>query len=207
MVVDNDPGMTGNDAPIVEVPELPVEKTVFDNGLTLIVRQDSSAPVVSLQAWCRTGSIHEGQWLGAGLSHILEHMLFKGTQSRLSEEVAREIGALGGQMNAYTSFDRTVYYTDCPAESWRGCLEVLMDVVGRATIPGDEFTREQEVIRREFAMLDDDPDRVASREMFASAFRVHPYGVPVIGRLDIFNQLNRDDVCPGQSVFCHCRRC
>jgi zinc protease len=194
MVDKSDPGMEGNDSPIVEVPELPVEKTVFDNGLTLIVRRDSSAPVVSLQAWCRTGSIHEGQWLGAGLSHILEHMLFKGTQSRSSEEVVREIGALGGQMNAYTSFDRTVYYTDCPAESCRGCLEVLMDVVGRATIPGDEFTREQEVIRREFAMLDDDPDRVASREMFASAFRVHPYGVPVIGRLDIFNQLNRDDV-------------
>lgn len=194
MVSDGDSPVSITGSPMVEVPELPVEKTVFDNGLTLIVRKDISAPVVSLQAWCRTGSIHEGQWLGAGLSHILEHMLFKGTRSRLSEEVARDVSSLGGQMNAYTSFDRTVYYIDCPSESCRGCLEVLMDVVGRATIPLDEFCREQEVIRREFAMIDDDPDRVASREMFASAFRLHPYGLPVIGRLDIFNQLNRDDV-------------
>ena len=194
MTIGGHSPISGNGSPVIGVPELPVEKTVLDNGLTLIVRKDISAPVVSLQAWCRTGSIHEGEWIGAGLSHILEHMLFKGTESRLSEDVAREVSALGGQMNAYTSFDRTVYYTDCPGESWRGCLEVLMDVVGRATIPEEEFTREQEVIRREFAMIDDDPDRVASREMFASAFKIHPYGIPVIGRLDIFNQLSRDDV-------------
>ena len=186
--------MPENDSPIVELPEWPVEQTVLDNGLNLIVRQDMSAPVVSLQAWCRTGSIHEGQWLGAGLSHILEHMLFKGTEARVSEEVAREVSELGGQMNAYTSFERTVYYVDCPDKSWRGCLDVLMDVVSRATIPEDEFGKEQEVIRREFAMGEDDPDRVVSREMFASAFRVHPYGIPVIGELDIFNQLSREDV-------------
>ncbi|MCP4849526.1 MAG: insulinase family protein [Verrucomicrobiaceae bacterium] len=197
MAAEGDVNMSGNGSPaagVPEFPELPVEKTVFDNGLTLIVRKDISAPVASLQAWCRTGSIYEGEWMGAGLSHILEHMLFKGTQSLSSEEVAREVSALGGQMNAYTSFDRTVYYADCPSESWRGCLDVLMDVVARATVPEEEFTREQEVIRREFAMIDDDPDRVASREMFASAFKVHPYGIPVIGNLDIFNQLSRDDV-------------
>ncbi|MFP6874557.1 MAG: pitrilysin family protein [Verrucomicrobiales bacterium] len=194
MAVDRESILSGNGASAVEVPELPVERVVFDNGLTLIVRKDSSAPITSLQAWCRTGSVHEGEWLGAGLSHILEHMLFKGTESRLSEDVAREVSELGGQINAYTSFDRTVYYIDCPGESSKGCLDVLMDVVGRATIPEEEFTREQEVIRREFAMVDDDPERFASQEMFATAFKVHPYGIPVIGRLDIFNQLCRADV-------------
>jgi zinc protease len=178
----------------VVLPDLPVEKFEFDNGLTLIVREDRSAPVVSLQGWCQTGSVHEGEWLGAGLSHILEHMLFKGTQKRAPEAVACEIGALGGQINAYTSFDRTVYYIDCPGESADGCLDVLMDVVAQASIPEDEFASEQEVIRREFAMGEDDPDRVASHEMFSTAFSVHPYGVPVIGHRQIFDQLTRDDV-------------
>ncbi len=194
MAVDRDPILSGSGASAFEVPELPVERMVFDNGLTLIVRKDTSAPITSLQAWCRAGSVYEGEWLGAGLSHILEHMLFKGTESRRSEDVAREVSELGGQINAYTSFDRTVYYIDCPGESYKGCLDVLMDVVGRATIPEEEFTREQEVIRREFAMVGDDPDRLASQEMFATAFKVHPYGIPVIGKLDIFNQLSREDV-------------
>ena len=82
----------------------------LDNGLTVIVREDHSAPVVSAQAWAKTGSIHEGDWLGAGLSHILEHMLFKGTESRGVGRIDQEVQEAGGYMNAYTSFDRTVYY-------------------------------------------------------------------------------------------------
>ena len=178
----------------IELPELPVEKFTLANGLTVIMREDHSSPVVSLQAWCQTGSIHEGEFLGAGLSHILEHMLFKGTEQRHSDDIARDVSAMGGQINAYTSFDRTVYYIDCPAESSDGCLEVLMDVVGRATIPGEEFAREQEVIRREFSMGRDDPERVASQEMFATCFQVHPYGVPVIGYLENFNEVDRSNV-------------
>ena len=80
--------------------------------------------------------------MGAGLSHILEHMLFKGTEGRGATQVAAEVAALGGQINAYTSFDRTVYYIDGPSASCTGCLDVLMDVVARATIPSDEFERE-----------------------------------------------------------------
>ena len=83
--------------------------TTLDNGLTLIIREDHSAPVVSAQAWCKAGSIDEGQWLGAGLSHVLEHMLFKGTTTRGAGRIDQEVQEAGGYMNAYTSFDRTVY--------------------------------------------------------------------------------------------------
>ncbi len=94
-----------------EIPAIPVgvRLITLDNGLTLIIRPDHSAPVVSAQAWCKAGSIDEGKWLGAGLSHVLEHMLFKGTTSRPGSRIDQEVQEAGGYMNAYTSFDRTVY--------------------------------------------------------------------------------------------------
>jgi len=178
----------------VQFIELPFERFVLPNGLTVILRQDGSVPLFSLQAWIETGSIHEGAFLGSGLSHFVEHMLFKGTERRHSDDIAREVSSMGGQINAYTSFDRTVYYIDGPAEGAMGCLDVLMDVVCNATLPEDEFISEQEVIRREFSMGKDDPEKVASQEMFATCFQVHPYGVPVIGHLENFNQMDRSNV-------------
>ena len=99
-----------------DIPPLPsgVKLITLDNGLTIIVREDHSAPVVSAQAWCMAGSIHEGNWLGAGLSHVLEHMLFKGTTTRPGSRIDQEVQEAGGYMNAYTSFDRTVYHIDVP---------------------------------------------------------------------------------------------
>ena len=164
------------------------------NGLTIILQEDRSAPVASLQAWVGTGSIHEERWLGAGLSHLLEHMLFKGTPTRTTSAIAQAVQDEGGYINAYTSFDRTVYWIDVPRAGVLTALEVLADATLNSTLPADEFVKEQEVIRREFAMVMDDPDRVASQQLFATAFRAHPYRHPVIGYLDVFDQLTREDV-------------
>lgn len=166
----------------------------LSNGLEILVREDRSAPVVSLQAWCRSGSIHEGEWLGAGASHFLEHMLFKGTGSRSASEIARTVQARGGYINAYTSFDRTVYWIDAPATGAADCLDLLCEVVGDAAIPEDEFDNESEVIRREIAMGQDNPDQVISQLFFRTAYATHPCRHPVIGHLDLFNQLRRDDL-------------
>src|SRR5690242_14198687 len=89
-----------------EIPVLPpaTRLITLENGLVLIIREDHSAPVVSAQAWCRAGSIDEGRWLGAGLSHVLEHMLFKGTTPRGAGRIDQEVQDAGGYMNAYTSF-------------------------------------------------------------------------------------------------------
>lgn len=169
-------------------------QVTFENGLTLIVREDRSAPVVSVQAWCRTGSVHEDKWLGAGLSHILEHMLFKGTQTRGVADIAQTVQDFGGYMNAYTSFDRTVFYVDAPKEGWKTLLEVLTDAIFHSTLPEAEYIKEQEVIRREFAMGFDNPQRMVSELLFDTAYREHPYRYPVIGYLDIYNRLTREDV-------------
>ena len=179
---------------VITFPPSSAQKRVLPNGLTIIVQEDRSAPVVSAQAWCGTGSVDENEHLGAGLSHILEHMLFKGTKTRTTNQIAQTIQDVGGYINAYTSFDRTVYWIDVPKAGTTVALDILSDAVTNSTLPAEEYAREQEVIRREFAMGMDDPDRMAGQLLFATAFQRHPYRLPVIGHIDIYNQLTRDQV-------------
>ena len=171
-----------------------VQTRVLPNGFTVLVEPDHSAPVTSVQVWVETGSIHEGGWLGAGMSHLLEHMLFKGTNTRGPNEIARSVQEAGGYVNAYTSFDRTVYWIDVPAEGTGTAIELLADAVLNSTLPADEFSKEQEVIRREFAMGFDDPNRMSTELMLATAFSHSPYRQPIIGHLEIFNRITRDDL-------------
>jgi zinc protease len=180
--------------PGVTFPPSSAQKRVLPNGLTIIVQEDRSAPVASVQAWCGTGSIDENAHLGAGLSHILEHMLFKGTKTNPANAISQKIQDVGGYINAYTSFDRTVFWIDVPKDGTSVALEVLSDAMMNSTLPTEEYAREQEVIRREFAMGMDDPDRMAGQLLFATAFQRHPYRLPVIGLMDVFNQLTREHV-------------
>ncbi|MGA2241927.1 MAG: pitrilysin family protein [Verrucomicrobiota bacterium] len=180
----------------MKIPSLPpgVTLTTLENGLVIIVREDHSAPVVSAQAWCMAGSVHEGRWLGAGLSHVLEHMLFKGTATRPGSRIDQEVQEAGGYMNAYTSFDRTVYHIDVPATGARTAIDVLCDIMQHATLPDEELARELDVIRREMDMGQDDPSRRASRRLFETAYTRSPYRFNVIGYPDIFGELKPDDI-------------
>jgi zinc protease len=180
----------------VPIPAIPpgVTLTTLDNGLTVIVREDHSAPVVSAQAWSMAGSIHEGRWLGAGMSHVLEHMLFKGTTTRPGSRIDQEVQEAGGYMNAYTSFDRTVFHIDVPSTGARVALDILCDIMQNATLPQDELAKEKQVILREMDMNVDDPGRRASRRLFESAYTRSPYRFTVIGYPDIFNELKPEDI-------------
>jgi len=183
-----------NDLTMITFPPSTAQKWVLANGLTVIVQEDHSAPVASVQAWCATGSIDEDEHLGAGLSHILEHMLFKGTKTRSTNVIAQKIQDVGGYINAYTSFDRTVFWIDVPKDGVATALDVLADAMMNSTLPPEEYMKEQEVIRREFAMGLDDPDRVTGLLLFATAYQRHPYHFPVIGDIEIYNQLTQDQV-------------
>jgi zinc protease len=178
----------------ITFPSSTAQKRVLPNGLTIIVQEDRSAPVASVQAWCATGSVDEDRHLGAGLSHILEHMLFKGTKTNPANAIAQTIQDVGGYINAYTSFDRTVFWIDVPKDGVAVALDMLADAMMNSTLPAEEYAKEQEVIRREFAMGMDDPDRMAGQLLFATAYQRHPYRLPVIGLIDVFNQLTSDDV-------------
>lgn len=179
-----------------DLPAIPpgVKLFTLENGLTLIIREDHSAPVVSAQAWCRTGSINEGKWMGAGLSHVLEHMLFKGTATRPGTRIDQEVQEAGGYMNAYTSFDRTVYWINVPNTGARVAIDILCDIMQNASLPAEELAKELDVIRREMDMNVDDPGRRASRRLFETAYTRSPYRFTVIGYRDIFDRLQPQDI-------------
>src|SRR5437016_4020343 len=179
---------------VIAFPPSSAQKWVLPNGWTIIGKEDNSAPVASVQAWCATGSIDEDAHLGAGLSHILEHMLFKGTQTRSTNEIAQKIQDVGGYINAYTSFDRTVFWIDVPKDGVATALDVLADAMMNSTLPPEEYQNEPEVMRRGFAMGLDDPDRMAGLLLFATAYQRHPYRFPVIGEIEIYNQLTQEQV-------------
>ena len=177
-------------------PSMPpgVRMITLPNGLKLILREDHSAPVVSAQAWCKSGSIDEGRWLGAGLSHVLEHMLFKGTATRPASRIDQEVQEAGGYMNAYTSFDRTVYWINVPNTGSRTAIDILCDIMQHAALPEEELAKEMDVIRREMDMGQDDPGQRSARRLFETAYTRSPYRLTVIGYPDIFNELKREDI-------------
>ncbi|MES1168579.1 MAG: pitrilysin family protein, partial [Oleiharenicola lentus] len=129
-----------------------IERYVLPNGLTVLLKPDHAAPVSSVQVWVKTGSIHEGAHLGAGLSHYLEHMLFKGTTRRAGREISATVQAHGGYINAYTTFDRTVYYIDVPSGHTAVAIDLLADAVLHSILPAEEVTKEKDVILREIDM-------------------------------------------------------
>jgi zinc protease len=166
-------------------------RRVLPNGLTVIMQPDAAATVASVQVWVKTGSVHENDHLGAGLSHYLEHLLFKGTKRRAGREISSEVQAHGGYINAYTSFDRTVYYIDIPAEFAPVAVDILGDAVFNSTLPAEEVEREKGVILREIDMGLDDPDQRMWQSLFEAVYRDHAYRHPVIGHREVFEAVER----------------
>ncbi len=172
----------------------PVQRQVLPNGLTVLLKPDHSSALCSVQVWVKTGSIHEGTLLGGGLSHYLEHMLFKGTARRAGREISATVQAHGGYINAYTTFDRTVYYIDIPSEHVAVAVDLLADAVLHSTLPADEVERERQVILREIDMTLDEPDQRLGQTLFETAFRQHPYQHPIIGHREVFESVTREDL-------------
>ena len=162
------------------------------NGLKVILIENHRAPVVSMLVWIKAGSASEGPG-EHGLAHLIEHMLFKGTGRRGPGQVAREVESSGGHINAYTSFDQTVYYIDMASRFTARGLDVLSDMVFHPSFDPEEFAREKEVVLEEIRLGRDNPDRKVSRALFAEAYRVHPYGRPIIGFMEGVRGFTRED--------------
>jgi len=175
----------------------PVVRRSLANGLTLLIKPDHRAPVASVQLWVKTGSIHEAEHLGAGLSHYLEHMLFKGTlapRPRTARDISEQVQAHGGSINAYTTFDRTVYYIDLPSEHTALAIDILASMALRPALDKTEAEKERDVILREIAMGEDDPDQRLAQALFSTAFRQHPYAHPIIGHRELFERVTHDEL-------------
>ncbi|MFH1963239.1 MAG: pitrilysin family protein [bacterium] len=170
------------------------ERFMLDNGLVVILKQVHASPLVAVQLWVKTGSIHEGEYLGSGISHLVEHMLFKGTKKRGVGDIGRQVSASGGEIGGYTSMDRTVYHMVMPKDNADIALDILSDAAANAVFDQKEMEKEKDVIFREMDMCEDNPNKYLSRKIWQEAFSHHPYQYPVIGYKEIFSQLNREDL-------------
>lgn len=172
----------------------PAEVHTLANGLQVVLLEDHSAPVVALQAWVRFGSADEEPAV-AGIAHVFEHMLFKGSKRFPgSNDIAELIEGAGGSVNAWTSYDETVYHVTLASRFWQRGFDVLSDALLNSLFPPEELIREKEVVYEEFRRGKDSPDREIAERLFALAFSTHPYGRPVIGYEETFTRINRDDM-------------
>lgn len=165
----------------------------LSNGLRVFVQESHTAPVVAVQVWINVGSADERPD-EAGIAHLLEHMMFKGTARRGMGEVAREVEASGGEVNAYTSFDQTVYHITIASRHWDLALDILSDVVQDSQIDAAELALEKEVVLEEVRRYLDNPGRQLSQGMFRTVFQHHPYGRPVIGYEETVRGFQREHV-------------
>ncbi len=170
------------------------EKHVLPNGLTVLLTEMPASHSVSLYALVKTGSALEGAFVGAGMTHFIEHMLFKGTDKRQVGDISGEIQALGGGINASTSFDYTVYTVTVPADGFDKALDILSDMLCHAKFDPEEVEKEREVIVKEMRLRDDHPGYYLGNKLFETVYVRHPYRLPIIGYEDVFRKITRDDL-------------
>jgi len=166
-------------------------RTTLDNGLSVILVEDHSAPVVALNVWVRTGSADErpDQW---GMAHVHEHMLFKGTEKRGVGEIAATVEGAGGNINAFTSYDMTVYHITMASRDAPTGVDVLADAVLHSTFDAAELAKEEEVVIEEIRRSDDTPDSLISKALFETAYQQHPYRREVIGTQESVRSFTRE---------------
>jgi zinc protease len=159
----------------------------------VILQEDRSAPVVAIQYWVKAGSRTETD-REAGITHLIEHMIFKGTPSRGVGEVAWTIEAAGGEINAYTTLDYTVYHVAIASRFARIGLEVLSDAVRNALFDAGELEREKKVVLEEIRRGEDRPAGRLQKALFSTRYGVHPYRRPVIGYPETVSAFSREDL-------------
>ena len=168
-------------------------ETKLENGLTLLVQEDHAAPVATVSVWYRVGSRNErpGQ---TGMSHLIEHMMFKGTPTHGKGEYSRTIKRNGGEYNAVTSFDFTAYYEVLASDRLDVAFELEADRMANLLFDPGEFEAEREVVKEERrTRIDDQPFGQAVESLFATAFQAHPYHWPTIGWRSDLDRVTRDE--------------
>ncbi len=166
-------------------------KTILDSGLTVATYEMPTSTTVAVYVLVKTGSATEGKYLGTGISHFVEHMLFKGTEKRGVGEVAKEVKALGGMINASTSFDQTMYYIELPSQYYGKAIEIMADMLMNSKLDPEEVEKERQVIFGEVRLYRDRPERKMSELVQANSFLVHPYRHPIIGYDALLDEISR----------------
>ena len=164
---------------------------MLPNGVVLIALEHRASEVVALQLWMRVGGRDEAPD-ELGLSHYLEHMLFKGTPTRPPGSIDRLIEGLGGQSNAYTSYDYTHYDLVLPAGQLRAGVDLLSDIAVNAGFDQGEMDAERKVVLEEMRLTEDNPEKYLTRRLYETGYEPHPYGRTILGTPELIGGLTRD---------------
>ncbi len=168
-------------------------KRSFENGMTVVVREMPGTRVATVQIWVKAGSVFE-EPQEAGITHFIEHMIFKGTEDKGPGELAGAIEGAGGRINAYTSYENTVYHATLSASHWEMALELLTESVLHSAFDPQELEREKKVVLEEVGMRNDRPNIKLFHELMATAYTTHPYRLPVIGNEETIQGYTREMV-------------
>jgi zinc protease len=171
----------------------PAVLTALPNGLRVVLQPVGFAPVVSVSMWVNVGSADETP-AEAGLAHLHEHMIFKGTARRGLGQIAAEVEGAGGEINAFTSYDQTCYYLTLGKDELALGLDIIADAVGGAAFDPHELKKEIEVVLEEIRLYRDLPAHHVSESCWAKVFGTHPYGRPILGSPASLSPLRRADV-------------
>lgn len=168
-------------------------KAVLDNGLTILTEKMPGVRSVSIGVWIQVGSRQE-EPEQAGISHFIEHMLFKGTENRTAEEIATAIDSVGGVLDAFTAREYTCFNAKVLAEHLPLAVELLADLLLYARLDPSDIEKEREVILQEIKMVEDAPDDQIHDFFTQTVWTSHPLGRPVLGRRETLQHIRRDEI-------------
>lgn len=170
-----------------------IQKTVLDNGLTIVTEQMNQVRSASVGIWVRSGSRHETSELN-GISHFIEHTLFKGTRNRTSREIAIESDAIGGNVDAFTSREIASYYVKVLDEHLPRAFDLLADLIRNPLFENNELDRERNVVMEEINMVEDTPDDLVHEVFIANFWPNHPLGRSILGTAETLSTFDHDRV-------------
>lgn len=168
-------------------------KTVLDNGIRVVSHEMPDHRSVSLGIWVENGSRHESESEN-GISHFIEHLLFKGTERRSAAQIAEEMDAVGGVLNAFTSKEQTCYYAKVLDENLPLAIDLLTDIFLHSSFDAEEIERERSVILQEISQAEDTPDDYVHDLFNLDFFKDHPIGRPICGREETVSAFGRRDL-------------
>ncbi len=171
-----------------------VQQLPFENGLTVVWEEDHRQPLVAIEVRIQGGLRGEGPYVGTGITHFIEHMLFKGTPTRPPGSIEQEVRRYGGTINAFTSLDTTGVSLFVESRYLKDSLAMLADILQHAVFDEQEFQKERAVIISEIQMNEDDPDRRLHHLFWNRHYLEHPYRHPILGYQSLLEELTVEDL-------------
>ena len=170
-----------------------IETAKLDNGLTIIASHMPHLKTVAINTMIKVGSKDEDE-NNSGISHLIEHMAFKGTEKRNTQSIAEEFDSIGGYNNAYTSRENTSFHCKVIKDDWKKALDIISDISINSIYPGEELEREKAVVCQEILENNDSPDDVVFDIFHDSAFPNQPMGRSILGNAESVNSITREQI-------------